>query len=172
MKLLEGASYLALCVVCSLGTYRLYQFHPQESVSAAQAPFVASAPASLSGRIPLDFTTRKRWVILALSTQCRFCQQSVPFQQSLLKITKASNAVGLVAIFPQTTKDVDQYEAAYKFFPKTLADLPLNQIEVPGTPTLLIVDGQGKVLRHWEGLLSEKAQKEVITEVTKATKSS
>jgi len=165
-KVLEVASYIALLSVCSLGTVRLWQFHPQQSSSSI--PSVAAAPANMSGRIPVNFENHKRWLVMVLSTECHFCVESIPFHQELVKEARNSGDIGLIAVFPQTRPEVEQYEASHQFFPDTvMTDVGLNQLQVRGTPTLLLVDQHGTVLKHWEGRLPEGKQKDVRTELGK-----
>jgi len=97
MKILEAASYVALLAVCSLGAFRLWQFHPQQASVALPSPVVA--PTSVSGRVPVDLTSRKKWDILVLSTECHYCVESVPFHQELVKDLLNSHDVGLKRSF-------------------------------------------------------------------------
>jgi hypothetical protein len=41
-------------------------------------------------------------------------------------------------------------------------DQPLNNIQVLGTPTILLVDSHGTVVREWVGRLSRDAEEAVI----------
>jgi hypothetical protein len=166
MKILEAASYVALLVVCSLGAVRLWQYHPR-TTDAISHSRPAAAPAAISGRLPVDLTTRKKWIVLVLSTQCHYCRESLPFHRDLLKMAQRPGEVGLVAVFPQTHGEVERYEAANNFFPQTVSGVALGRLEVRGTPTLLLVDRAGKVLKYWEGMVQDDKQAEVRAEVEK-----
>ena len=166
MKILEAASYVALFAVCSFGAFRLWQFKPESPVSTPTYYSAPAAPASVSGRIPVDLTTRDRWLVLVLSTQCHFCVESAPFHEELVKMVGKSGNTGLIAVFPQTKQEVEKYEAAHDFRPDTvLTDVSLNQLQVRGTPTLMLVDNRGTVLKHWEGRLPESKQMEVRSQL-------
>lgn len=83
-----------------------------------------------------------------------------------MKQFRNSDAVGLIALFPQNRQQVEQYEAAHDFRPNTvLTDISLSQLQVRGTPTLLLADQHGTVLKHWEGRLPENKEREVRAEV-------
>jgi hypothetical protein len=43
-----------------------------------------------------------------------------------------------------------------------MVTVDFSKIKVPGTPTLLLVDNQGKVLDVWVGKLDESRQREVL----------
>jgi hypothetical protein len=168
MKILEALSYVALLAVSSLGVYRLWQFRPTNTHPSTTASIstAAAVPTSVAGKIPVDLTSRKKWIVLALSTQCHFCQESAPFHADLVQMLRKSADTGLVAVFPQNRQEVEQYEVKYKVnFPNIVTDISPTQLEVRGTPTLLVVDQQGKVLKSWRGLLPEGGQKEVRTEL-------
>jgi len=74
--------------------------------------------------------------------------------------------IGVVAVFPQNQQEVEQYELTHKVtFPKIVAGFSLTQLQIGGTPTMLLVDQNGKVLKHWSGLLSETAKGELSAEL-------
>lgn len=165
MKILEALSYIALLAVSSLGVYRLWQFKPDNN----RPSIVASTPAvpsSVAGKIPVDLKSKKKWIVLVLSTECHFCQDSAPFHEHLAQMLRNSADTGMIAVFSQDRRAVEQYEQTYKVnFPTTVTDASLTQLQVRGTPTLLVIDQQGKVLKSWRGLLPENGQKEVRTEL-------
>jgi hypothetical protein len=165
MKILEALSYVVLLAVCSLGGYRLWQFKPDTT----RPPVVDSTPAvptSIAGHIPFDLASRKKWVVLVLSTQCHFCQESAPFHEHLVQMLNNSSDTGVIAVFPQDRQAVEQYKATYKVnFPNTITDISLPQLQVRGTPTMLLVDQQGKVLKSWRGRLPENGENEVRAEL-------
>jgi Redoxin len=168
MKVLEAASYVVLIVVCSLGGYRLWQYKPDTTslplLSAINSP--PAVPTSIAGKISADLTGRKKWIVLVLSTQCHFCQESAPFHERLAQMLQNSPDTGLIAVFPQDRQAVEQYKATYKVnFPNIITDASLAKLQVRGTPTLLLVDQQGKVLKSWRGRLPENDEKEVRTEL-------
>jgi len=168
MKILEAASYVVMIVVCSLGGYRLWQFKP-DTTHPSLTPAVDSTPAvptSVAGKVPFDLTSRKKWVLLVLSTQCHFCQESAAFHERLVQMLQNSSDTGLIAVFPQDRQAVEQYKTAYKVnFPNIITDASLNKLQVRGTPTLLLIDQQGKVLKSWRGRLPENDEKEVKSEL-------
>ena len=43
-----------------------------------------------------------------------------------------------------------------------MVHVDFSKIKVPGTPTLLLVDDQGKVLDVWVGKLDESREKQVL----------
>jgi hypothetical protein len=43
-----------------------------------------------------------------------------------------------------------------------MVHMDFSTIKVPGTPTLLLVDNNGKVLNVWVGKQDEKGEKEIL----------
>jgi thiol-disulfide isomerase/thioredoxin len=125
-----------------------------------------AVPKSLEGKLSADLTGKKKWVVLVLSTECHFCQESAPFHEGLVQKLQNSPDTGVIAVFPQDRRAVEQYKAVYKVnFPNTVTDASLTTLQVIGTPTLLLVDQQGKVLKSWRGRLAEKDEKQVKAEL-------
>src|SRR5579864_5467736 len=168
MKILEAASYIVMIAVCFLGGYRLWQFKA-DTTSLPLPSAINSTPAiptSIAGKVSFDLNSKKKWVVLVLSTQCHFCQESAPFHERLTQMLQNSPDTGLIAVFPQDRQAVEQYKATYKVnFPNIITDASLNKLQVRGTPTLLLVDQHGKVLKSWRGRLPENDEKEVRTEL-------
>jgi thioredoxin-related protein len=157
-----------MIAVCSLGGYRLWQFKA-DTTSLPLPSAINSTPAiptSIAGKVSFDLNSKKKWVVLVLSTQCHFCQESAPFHERLAQMLQNSPDTGLIAVFPQDRQTVEQYKATYKVnFPNIITDASLNKLQVRGTPTLLLVDQHGKVLKSWRGRLPENDEKEVRTEL-------
>lgn len=161
MKRLEAATYIILIAVCVLLGIRLWQYHPvSESATTQPSP----APlTNVSTRLPVDLSPHRKWLVMALSTQCHYCSESVPFYRDLQ--TKSLNDVGLLAVFPQNQSDVATYEKLKGFSPTTVPDFPLSKLQVRGTPTLFLVDQKGNVLRSWIGTLTDKEKLELLEQI-------
>ncbi len=100
-------------------------------------------------------------VLLALSSQCRFCSESAPFYRKLAEVSKDKN-VRVIALFPQTQNEARQY---FKDLGVPIHEVwqgSLATVFVKSTPTLLIVNRTGVVTEGWIGKLPEALQTEVI----------
>lgn len=110
----------------------------------------------------------EKTVVLALSTQCHFCQESLPFYRDLTA-SKAvtSNRVAVVAIFPQQLPEAQAFINAGKIQPSTVLSMPLQTIGTSSTPTLLLVNHSGIVERLWVGVLSSSQRNDLLSELDK-----
>ena len=61
----------------------------------------------------------------------------------------------IVALFPNKVKEVADYLTANALNVDSVADVNLDAIHVPGTPTMILVNGRGEVQNFWLGKLAE-----------------
>ncbi len=106
----------------------------------------------------------QRTLLLVLQVGCRFCNESVPFYGHLEQLQKNGQIQAqIVVVFPN---DPQSAKAMLKSAGLPFAAVPgvdLGTLGVSGTPTAIVLDEQGRVLKSWLGVLSSAAQKDLIT---------
>jgi len=113
----------------------------------------------------VDWAKNKRTLVLALSTQCHFCTDSAPFFQRIQK--EAAKNVRMVAVLPQGVDDGRKYLEGQGVHVDDVKQAQLSTIGVTGTPTLLLVDGSGKVADAWQGKLQPEQETRVLAVLKK-----
>lgn len=108
----------------------------------------------------LRFPMPRRSIILALSTNCHFCQDSLPFYRTLATQTKGK--VDLIAVFPQTDSGGRDYLEHATVSAAKVVSTDLSAIGVRGTPTVFLVGRDGKIQGVWNGFLTREAQEEIV----------
>jgi hypothetical protein len=98
-------------------------------------------------------------LLMVVSTQCHFCQESLPFYQKL--IPSVNNKVNVIAVLPQPKPEAQAWLSKSGITGTQVASASPGSIGVTGTPTLLQVDSSGKVKSAWIGKLDESAQQQV-----------
>jgi hypothetical protein len=108
-------------------------------------------------------------LVMALSTQCHFCQESAPFYKELTSspAVKAKRVV-IVTVFPQQQGEAESFVKGNQMHADEVLSMPLQGLGTSSTPTLLLVDRTGKIERLWIGVLSRSQQKDLLVELTKA----
>lgn len=161
---LETATNIAVLCVCILIAFigvRKFLF------TESSAPTIATPKKGDHLDLPgVDWSRSDRTLVMALSTQCHFCSESVGFYQRLVPLASASK-VAIVAVFPQPTNEARDYWTENQL-PSADVDLQqsnLAHIEVFGTPTLLVVNRKGLIVRAWTGKLPAQGEAEVIKAV-------
>lgn len=103
-------------------------------------------------------------LVLALSTTCHFCAESTPFYRDL--VAKCSkNHVQTIAVFPQPVAEASSYLEKNKVHVDRIVSMSLARAQISGTPTLILVDENGKVQDVWVGKLSSEREKEVFSRI-------
>lgn len=134
---------------------------PQASVRP-QSPRQILPGTSLS--IPgVDWARQQQTLLLVLSTTCRYCTNSADFYKRVIAESAKNGRTRLVAVFPQSQDEAATYLAKLGLAFPTVLQTPPSALGLNGTPTLLLVDRQGKVVRGWNGQLRAAGEAEVIS---------
>lgn len=110
----------------------------------------------------MDWAKSEKTLIMALSTTCHFCAESTPFYQKLVGQRTGRSDVRLVAVMPQPVDEARHYLSEHAINVDEVRQASLNSISVRGTPTLVLVDGTGAVVRSWVGKLPPEREIEVV----------
>jgi hypothetical protein len=106
----------------------------------------------------------KHTVVLVLSTKCGFCTASADFYRRLETVA-SERKTPVVAVLPQPNDEARAYLANLHLSIDVVKQVPLNNLQVIATPTLMIVNPDGKVSGSWVGQLSPVLEKEVIAKL-------
>ena len=111
----------------------------------------------------IQFSAATRTLLLVLSTKCGYCEQSLPFYKRLIQENStAANQVRIVGLFSNSEAEVDEYKKRNSLALTTVANVDPGTFQVTGTPTLILVDAQGKVKDLWIGKLSTSDEQQVL----------
>jgi hypothetical protein len=105
-------------------------------------------------------------MVLALSTTCHFCTESAGFYRELVRECQKQN-VRTVAVLPQPVNEAKLYLANEGVAVDEVVQSPLPDIQVAGTPTLLMVDQGARVESVWYGKLPGDREKEVFSKLSR-----
>jgi hypothetical protein len=149
-------------VVVIIAAVALVVFLGHQEWIRHNSPSMATA-RSLEGKtihLPgVQFAAQSRTLVMAISTQCHFCRDSEPFYKELAE--KSAGRVKLIAVLPQPHGEAEQYVHRAIAPSIQVVSTPLDSLGVTGTPTLLLVDGSGRVQKAWVGKLDGPSQQQV-----------
>ena len=102
-------------------------------------------------------------VLLVLTPSCPYCIQSMPFYKTLQKTLNGSQvnrrfAFMAVIDTSQSRRLQERMLAKYQVRVDTLMVIPVSDYNVEYVPTILIVDGEGRVQHKWIGMLDAKQE--------------
>ncbi|HVS00077.1 MAG TPA: hypothetical protein VMW27_25850 [Thermoanaerobaculia bacterium] len=163
---LDTAANIAIILVCIVAAAVLIRnnfFPPQ----AAAPPGMAQAEKGdqlpvLKAALPQG---SDRTLFVMLQPQCHFCNDSMPFYKRLLdERNQKGSQVKVVAAVGRAEAQAEEQQklAAAGVQPDHVTTVDFSAAKVPGTPFLVLVDNQGKVLDAWVGKLDEDKEQEVL----------
>jgi len=149
-------------------------FVGRNSVTAASPP-ARAANAPIGSRSALtdpigknisiagvDFKSNQRTLVFVLQTTCRFCTDSGPFYQRLIRERAQFGGTRLLAVLPQAVQESKSYLAHLGITVDEVVQGSLQDIGVQGTPTLLLVNSSGVVTEAWSRKLPPAAEDAIL----------
>ena len=103
-------------------------------------------------------------LIIALSTSCHFCEEETSFYRDISK-TRTPQLTSLLAIFPQEEGEAHEYLENHGIAVDAVQSKPLSTYGIDATPTLLMVDSTGTVIRSWVGSLEVSEKLRVLDQI-------
>lgn len=135
---------------------------------ALGARYLSSGPVTpgvgghLDPAVGIDVAAGSQALVLALQSDCSFCQESMPFYRRLL-VERNSGDLQIVVAAPSHDVGIGEYLAQEEFHPDDVVFVERGQLPVAGTPTLLVVDASGTVTHAWIGRLDAEQEAEVMS---------
>ncbi len=159
-RFMENASNVAVLVVSGVLLFTLYS---GRQMGGSERPLIDSSAELVGHRIGAEHLPGEpgiRKLILALSQTCRFCEKEMPFYRTLADSIGANTA--LIAVFPESEPDPEPYMEAQSVRAYAVKSVRFSDMGIKATPTILLVDAGGLILRGWVGALPEEKHKEVL----------
>ncbi len=175
LDIAANVATVGVAVLVSAALIKLYFAPPSRSVPGARPAAASPGPqpqgeavvgASLKDRIPgVDWRKNGRTLVLAISTQCHFCRDSAPFYRELHD--QVGKVLRTVAVLPQPVGESTKFLESEGIRLDQVKQLPMENIGVEATPTLLLVNKAGVVTNAWVGELQSDQQEQVLADLRK-----
>ena len=165
MTRLDKVANIALILACTLFIGHLARnYYFSRVLSPNLSPEIkVGEVVKLPGPDTADRRPASATLVLALSSSCGFCQTSMPFYQKLAALrSSSSERVRLATVMPQSREEAESYLKNNGVVVDAVFSMPMSQIGINGTPTLLLLDGQNRLARSWAGRLNSSQESEVI----------
>ena len=165
VELLANISIIIVAVL--LGVVLVKQLVLNKTPQPAQA---ASPRRELNRgeKVPLsgvDWAKNSHTLLLVLQKGCRYCTESAPFYQQLVKETSARSDIKLVALLPQAVDEGKQYLKEIGVDIADVRQVTPNEVNVGGTPTLILVNNEGVAREVWAGKLPPDTESQVLSKL-------
>lgn len=103
-------------------------------------------------------------LVMALSTDCAACDQSVDFYRRLFQ-ANSNGHLTTITVFREPLAEARQYVESKGLVPDAVLQADLKELGVSGTPTLILADGTGLVKAAWMGTLSPAREAAVFSKL-------
>ena len=104
-----------------------------------------------------------RTLLLVIRKGCHYCEDSMPFYRHLSQMAERGELnAHLVAVLPDSPSDARDLLENQQISIATVPDFPLKELNVAGTPTVILADNAGRVLDVWSGELAPKNEDSLI----------
>ena len=159
-KKLEAASYISLIAAALVFIGATFAGHLRNSLPSS--PNQAAEQHISFNSLSSD----KQMLVLAMSSRCHFCVASTPFYQALSQARGSGKAsTKLVVVSPEPLITTETFLRAKGIVADLVVSRPLEDLDVQGTPTLLLVGHGGTVEKRWEGQLNATGQQQVLSAI-------
>jgi hypothetical protein len=164
IELIANVSIVVVAILLSIVLVKSYLITNSSPLGSNQEADGTEVGVGQALALPdVDWEKNGQTLILALSTTCHFYTASGPFYQRLAK--ERGDDTRLVAVFPQTINDGKDYLNRLGVSVDEVKQASFKSNNVRGTPTLLLVNGDGVVVKEWVGKLPADQEIEVLSKV-------
>jgi hypothetical protein len=160
-RVIELAASVAIVIVAITLVATIYK-----QGGIGRKPQAANSSSLRSGDVlrvsDLDLTTTGQpTLVLALSTQCRFCTESVPFYRRLLARARELN-INVIVLMPQPETDARTYLKEHALDVSRLHRLDTST-NISGVPTVIALNSSGVIKHIWVGKLGTTQEDAVLS---------
>lgn len=170
MTRLDKVANIALILACALFIAHLARnyYISREVDTNLQPDIKVGELVKLPGADTAGSQSATATLVMALSTHCGFCQASMPFYQKLSTFKNSSPVnMRLATVMPESKEEAEAYLKKYGIAADIVLSAPISQVGVNGTPTLLLLDSENKLVRSWVGQLNNSQESEVVSQLQK-----
>lgn len=169
MRHLERITYILLITVCIVSLVVLVK-HGLLSTAGAGPGMDVQAHGLMGKNEPSVATTawtgHQRNVVLLLSSQCHFCEESLPLYQELSRLRQQTgNDFSLLAVGLETPETLGKYLTQSKVSVDNVLQVKRGFAGIHFTPAVFVVDSHGVIQEAFLGKLDETHEKQLLHSV-------
>ncbi len=125
----------------------------------------------LHGVQGIEYDRSEKTLVILASATCKYCHQSMPFYQRLFRASAApGNTARLVFVHPKGEMGFDallnESQIKIPFDMPSVYEEDFKDLPIASTPTLILVDHNGRIKRLWFGKLQPGEEAEVLQAIS------
>jgi thioredoxin-related protein len=113
----------------------------------------------------IDWQAKEQTLLIVLKEGCSFCSQSAPFYQKIAQEAGDQKNQELIIVSPQEVDKTLNYVKSLSVPINNVKQVSLDSLGVSGTPALILVDKEGRVISSWIGKLPPEKETEVLNQL-------
>lgn len=161
-KILETSTNIAVIVVFFIVAGFFFKMY---IANRPQVPGVGEKLPEVAG---YQWQSNPHSLLLVLRKGCHFCEESMPFYRNLYDLERANRLnAKMVAVFPDRREEVNEILRTQNLPISNVPQMNVASLKVSGTPTLILVDQNGKVEKTWVGKLDSVGEENVFAALRK-----
>lgn len=165
MKILEKVANIA--IILAVAVFLTLVIRGEFLRRPASAPHPSGTLVGQMFTLPgVHFANQREILVLAISASCHFCSDSLPFYRQLA--TQVPGRLDVVAVLPQSQAEAETWVNGAGLSGVQVVSAPLGSIGVYATPTLLMVDRNGRIKSEWVGRQDEAGERKILAAVVSA----
>ena len=112
----------------------------------------------------VNYENSTRTLLIALNTECEHCTKQLPFYTRITQRVR-QDEIQIVALFPNVQERVQRYAREHSFNMNVKDSVDFSQFHVAATPTLILLDQEGRVMDFWVGEIPLEEQGRVLESI-------
>lgn len=152
-KIEIATNILIVVVLLAIGASYVKSYFGRHEASLAPGEKI-SAPHGY------DWHTHAQTLVVAVRQGCVYCERSYPLYRKLDGLEHSNSLKAhMLIVMPDDPASGAELLRSQQITSQSIPATPLGDVKVSGTPTLLLVDANGRLLQSWVGELdSSKAE--------------
>jgi hypothetical protein len=157
IEVIANIVFITMVFVLGVVAIRSMVFSSKNSESEPQ---VGSQLPNLPG---YEWKTHDLTLVLALQKNCQYCKNSMPFYRTLMELRQTNKiSAHIISMFSDPLDEARAVMNTEKIAVDVIGGIQWSNYKISGTPTIILVDEQGRVVKSWVGQLPKDVEKEVV----------
>jgi thioredoxin-related protein len=136
--------------------------HHNQDVAFSGRNLQIGETIALSG---INWTEHHLTLVMVMQVGCHWCEESASFYRVLSTRESMGRKFHVVAVLPQPLKESQNFLRTLNISIQDIRQQEFQQLGVYATPTLILVDGTGRIKAIWVGKLAPDSEKEVFEDL-------
>lgn len=133
--------------------------YARRSTDERRSPSTYEVRDRMDSVLGYDFAAAEKTLIVWVNSGCKYCTESMGFYR---RLTAAPRRAKLLVMGREAVEVITAYLEGHGVRPDAVVSVPSGRVRLYGTPTLVLVSGDGIVQSVWLGKLGLRDEDRVL----------